>query len=354
MKIEELLKYTIQRSASDLHLVVDYPPLIRVDGILVQAANFTIEDEYMKQVVDEILSDPQKEFLDVNKEIDLSYEYVDTHDRFRINVFHQKGHLSIAFRLIPSKIRTIEELFIPDVIHSFTKIPQGLVLVTGPTGHGKSTTLAAMVQEINVRDPKHIITVEDPIEYVYPKGKSLIEQREVGEDTHSWDISLRSALREDPDVVLIGEMRDFETIASAITIAETGHLVFATLHTNSAAQTIDRIVDVFPDVQQAQIRIQLADILEGIVSQRLIPTIGGGRRVVTEILIATSAVRNMVREGKTYQLDSVIQTSGDVGMVSLDKSLVALVREGKITIDDAQAHSSHPDELLRLFRGRNV
>jgi twitching motility protein PilT len=354
MKIEELLKYTIQRDASDLHLAVGYPPLVRIDGNLVQAANFTIDDPYIKEVVETLLSDSQKEFLDVNKEIDLSYEYVDTHDRFRINIFNQMGHLSVALRLIPTRIRTIEELFLPDVVHSFTKIPQGLVLVTGPTGHGKSTTLAAMVQEINARDPKHIITIEDPIEYVYPKGKALIEQREIGEDTHSWDISLRSALREDPDVALIGEMRDFETIASAITIAETGHLVFATLHTNSAAQTIDRIVDVFPDVQQSQIRIQLADILEGVVSQRLIPTIGGGRRVVAEILVASGAVRNMIREGKTYQLDSVIQTSGDLGMVSLDKSLVSLVREGKITIDDAQAYSSHPDEVLRLFRGRSI
>ncbi len=352
MDIQELLKLTISRKASDLHLVFGYPPLIRVDGNLVNASNNILDENTLKGFVDTLLSPAQKEFLDVNKEIDFSYEYKESQDRFRINVFHQKGHLSFALRLIPSKIRSIEELMLPDIMHRFTKIPQGLVLVTGPTGHGKSTTLAALIQEINAIDSKHIITIEDPIEYVYPQGKSLIEQREVGEDTHSWDIALRSALREDPEVVLVGEMRDFETIASTITIAETGHLVFATLHTNSAAQTVDRNIDVLPDIQQAQIRMQLADILEGIVSQRLLPVIGGGRRLAYEVLLASGAVKNMIREGKTYQLDNVIQTSGDLGMISLEKSLVSLVREGKITIDDAQSYSSHPDEVLRLFRGR--
>lgn len=352
MNIEELLKYTIQHNASDLHLVVGYPPMVRIDGVLLNASNYIIDDTTIKTFIDPLLSASQKEFLDVNKEVDFSYEFKETHDRFRINVFHQLGHLSGALRLIPSKIRTLEELFLPETIHNFTNLPQGLILVTGPTGHGKTTTLAALLQEINMKYPKHIITIEDPIEYVFPKGKALIEQREVGEDTHSWDISLRSALREDPDVVLIGEMRDFETIAAAITIAETGHLVFATLHTNSAPQTIDRIIDVFPDVQQTQIRSQLADILEGIISQRLIPTIGGGRRVAVEILLANAAVRNMIREAKTYQLDSVIQTSSNIGMVSLEKSLVSLVREGKISIDDAKSMSAHPDEVLRLFRGR--
>ncbi len=352
MNIEELLKYTIQHNASDLHLVVGYPPMVRIDGILLNVANYVIDDTTIKTFVDPLLSSSQKEFLDVNKEVDFSYEFKETHDRFRINVFHQLGHLSAALRLIPSKIRTVEELFLPEIVHNFTTLPQGLILVTGPTGHGKTTTLAALLQEINSKYPKHIITIEDPIEYVFPKGKALIEQREVGEDTHSWDISLRSALREDPDVVLIGEMRDFETIAAAITIAETGHLVFATLHTNSAPQTIDRIIDVFPDVQQTQIRSQLADIIEGIISQRLIPTIGGGRRVAVEIMLANSAVRNMIRESKTYQLNSVIQTSSNIGMVSLEKSLVALVREGKISVDDAKSMSSSPDEVLRLFRGR--
>lgn len=352
MNIEDLLKYTIQHNASDLHLVVGYAPQVRIDGILVNVSNYIIDDTTIKTFMDPLLSSAQKEFLDVNKEVDFSYEFKETHDRFRINVFHQLGHLSAALRLIPSKIRTVEELFLPEVMHNFTNLPQGLILITGPTGHGKTTTLAALIQEINMKYPKHVLTIEDPIEYVFPTGKALIEQREIGEDTHSWDISLRSALREDPDVVLIGEMRDFETIAAAITIAETGHLVFATLHTNSAPQTVDRIIDVFPDVQQTQIRSQLADILEGIVSQRLIPTIGGGRRIAVEVLLANPAVRNMIRESKTYQLDSVIQTSSNVGMVSLEKSLVSLVREGKISIDDAKAISPHPDEVLRLFRGR--
>ncbi len=352
MNIEDLLKYTIQHNASDLHLSVGYPPIIRVDGLLQNVNNVVIEEDSIEILLNSILSDSQKEFLEVNKEIDFSYEYRETKDRFRINVFHEKSHLAAAFRLIPSAIRTFEELQLPDVMHKFTALPQGLVLVTGPTGHGKSTTLAAMIQEINLGYAKHIVTIEDPIEYVYPKGKSLVDQREIGEDTHSWDISLRSVLREDPDVVLIGEMRDFETISAAITIAETGHLVFATLHTNGAVQTVDRIIDVFPELQQSQIRSQLADILEGIIAQRLVPTIGGGRRAVLEVMLATSAVRNIVREGKTYQLDSVIQTSGDLGMISLERSLVSLVREGKITIDEAQNYSSKPDEVLRLFRGR--
>jgi twitching motility protein PilT len=353
MDIEDLLKYTIQKNASDLHLAVGYPPMVRVDGELEIVNNVAIDEDSMKILIDPVMSDSQKEFLEVNKETDFSYEYKPTQDRFRVNVFHEKSHLAGAFRLIPKDIRTFEELFLPDVMHKFTSLPQGLVLLTGPTGHGKSTTLAAMLQEVNITYPKHIITIEDPIEYVYPKAKSLVDQREIGEDTHSWDISLRSVLREDPDVVLIGEMRDFETISAAITIAETGHLVFATLHTNSAAQTIDRIVDVFPDLQQAQIRSQLADIIEGVIAQRLVPTIGGGRRAVLEVLLASSAVRNIVREGKTYQLDSIIQTSGDIGMISLERSLVSLVREGKITIDDAQKYSSKPDEVLRLFKGRS-
>jgi twitching motility protein PilT len=353
MNIGDLLKYTIQKNASDLHLSVGYPPIVRIDGLLEDVNKYVIDEQSMKTLIDPVMSDSQREFLEVNKEIDFSYEYPETKDRFRINVFHEKGKLAAAFRLIPQKIRTFEELYLPDVMHKFTSLPQGLVLITGPTGHGKSTTLAGMLEEINEKYPKHIITVEDPIEYVYPKGKCLIDQREIGLDTHSWDIALRSVLREDPDVVLIGEMRDYETISAAITIAETGHLVFATLHTNSAAQTIDRIIDVFPDSQQAQVRSQLADIIEGIIAQRLVPTIGGGRRAVLEVLMATPAVRNIVREGKTYQLDSIIQTSGDVGMISLERSLVSLVREGKITIDDAKNYSSKPDEVLRLFRGRS-
>ena len=352
MKIEDLLNTTINRKASDLHLSSGFPPIIRVDSDMIQISQENLTPEVIDDLIKQVCNETQLQIYHDDLEFDLSYEYKPTKDRFRINIFRQKGTPAAAFRLIPNNIRTIEELFLPNILHTFTRLPQGLVLVTGPTGHGKSTTLAAMIQEINISRAEHIITVEDPIEYVYPRAKSLVEQRELGEDTKSWDAALRSALREDPNVVLIGEMRDLETIQAAITIAETGHLVFATLHTNSASQTVDRIVDVFPDEQQPQIRIQLADIIEGVISQRLIPTIGGGRRVAAEVLLASSAVRNIIREGKTYQLENVIQTSGDLGMINLEKSLVNLVKEGKITLELAQAHSTKPDEILRLFRGR--
>lgn len=277
MDIAQLLKTTIDRNASDLHLSVGYAPIIRIDGMLQTIGTEMLTNDMVRALLGQVFNSYQAEMFEKNLEIDLSFEYKPTRDRFRINAYHSKGDLAAAFRLIPNKIRSIEELSLPPILHNFVRIPQGLILVTGPTGHGKSTTLAAMVQEINAAYSKHIITIEDPIEYVYPKGKSLVDQRELGEDTHSWEWALRSALREDPDVVLIGEMRDLDTIQAAITIAETGHLVFATLHTNSASQTVDRIIDVFPEEQQSQIRLQLADILEGIMAQRLLPIIGGGR-----------------------------------------------------------------------------
>lgn len=260
--------------------------------------------------------------------------------------------LSAALRLIPSKIRTVEELNLPKISHKFSGLQQGFVLVTGPTGHGKSTTIASLIAEINEARPVHVLTIEDPIEYIYSAGKGIISQRELHLDTHSWEISLRSALREDPDVVLIGEMRDYETIAAAITIAETGHLVFSTLHTNSASQTIDRIVDVFPEHQQGQIRTQLASTLAGVISQRLIPAIGGGRYPAVEILLATPAVKTVIREGKTHLIDNIIQTSADVGMIPLEVSLAALVRAGKISLDTAQGYALRPAELLRHVKGR--
>ncbi|MCA9382006.1 type IV pilus twitching motility protein PilT [Candidatus Dojkabacteria bacterium] len=348
-KIEDLLDVVVGKDASDLHLAFGYPPMIRIDGKLLKIGTEVLNEKHLQKLIYSVLPDSKKELYEVNKEVDLSYAYKDE-ARFRVNVYHERGNMAAAFRLIPSKIRSVEDLQLPVMLHEFTKLPQGLILVTGPTGHGKSTSLAAMLQEINSKYSKHIITIEDPIEYIYPKGLSLVDQREMHEDTHDWSIALRSALRQDPDVVLVGEMRDFETIAATITIAETGHLVFATLHTNSAAQSIDRIIDVFPEHQQAQIRAQLANIIEGIVSQRLVPIIGGGRRAVCELLVATSAVRNTIREGKTFQIDNIIQTSSDVGMIPFDKSLAALVQEGKISLEDAQEYTLRPEELIKYVK----
>ncbi|MDD3647994.1 MAG: type IV pilus twitching motility protein PilT [Candidatus Dojkabacteria bacterium] len=349
MNIENLLELTVQNDASDLHITVGYPIYIRVDGSLRKLGAEIITPDRAKELIYQVLDDQKREIYEVNKEVDLSYSYQDK-ARFRVNAYHERGNMAAAFRLIPTKIRSIEELFLPKILHEFTKIPQGLVIVVGPTGHGKSTTLAAMIQEINVRDARHILTIEDPVEYLYYPARSLVDQRELHQDTHSWEIALRNVLRQDPDVILVGEMRDFETIAAAITAAETGHLVFATLHTNSASQSIDRIIDVFPEHQQAQIRMQLSNVIEAVVSQRLVPIIGGGRRVVAEIMIGTAAVRNAIREDKTYQIDNIIQTSADVGMVTLERSLVELIREGKITVDDAQNYTTKPEEVLRLVR----
>jgi len=258
--------------------------------------------------------------------------------------------LSAAFRLIPDRVRTIEELKLPSLYHQFTGLKQGMVLITGPTGHGKSTTLAAMLEDINRTRFCRVITIEDPIEYVFQGKKSLFDQREMGQDTHSWQIALKSAMREDPDVILVGEMRDYETISSAITLAETGHLVFATLHTNNAAQSIDRMIDVFPDEQQSQVRAQLSNILEVVIAQRLIPLDRGGRRAVQEILIVNPAVKTMIRESKTHQIDNVIRTSSDVGMLSLERSLVDLVREGVINVSKAQEYALYPEEISRLLK----
>ncbi|MFS8159507.1 MAG: type IV pilus twitching motility protein PilT, partial [Candidatus Roizmanbacteria bacterium] len=278
MDIKELLEVTITRNASDLHIVPEYAPTIRVNGELIPLTSYTpVAGELADQLFLPILSQEQKENLHVNREIDFGFN-LGTH-RFRVNIYYSKGALGGSFRLIPEKIKTIEELGLPNILHDLILPKQGFILVTGPTGEGKSTTLASMINELNTRSSKHILTIEDPIEYIYPQGKSIISQREVGQDTHSWQIALRSALREDPDVVLIGEMRDYETIQAALTIAETGHLVLSTVHTNSAAQTIDRILDVFPPYQQPQIRVQLASMLKAVVSQRLLPNIANTGRI---------------------------------------------------------------------------
>lgn len=353
MDIKELLNLTIKNKASDLHLLVKIPPTIRIDGVLNPLSNYQpLTKEDIEAMVFSILTPHQKELLLANKELDFSFGYgVDqkgSEGRFRVNIYFQRGYLSGAFRYLEPRIRTIEELRLPKVCNQFAALKQGFILVTGPTGHGKSTTLAAMINEINQNKPVHILTIEDPIEYVYPIGKSIVSQREMGEDSHSWNFALRSALREDPDVVLIGEMRDPETISSAITIAETGHLVFSTLHTNSASQTIDRIIDSFPSSQQPQIRIQLAATLKGIISQRLLPQINGGRVPAVEVLIGNNAVSTNIRDGKTHLIDSIIETSQEIGMISLESSLSSLVMSGMISLEVAKSYATRPDDLLRM------
>jgi len=351
VKIEVLLDEVVKKKASDLHIQVGLPPMIRIDGSLasVQGADI-LNEESVENLIFSILDEDQKQILIKDKEFDFSFAYGDL-GRFRVNAFHERGNMAAALRLIPNEILTIEQLGLPPIVNKFADYPRGLVLVTGPTGSGKSTSLAALVHKINSEKATHIITIEDPIEFTHKSRKSVIVQREVHYDTYSFSAALRSALREDPDVVLIGEMRDLETIASAITIAETGHLVFATLHTNSAAQSVDRMIDVFPPHQQPQIRAQLSNILMAIVSQRLIPSIGGGRIAAAEILVATPAVRNIVREGKSHQLEAVIQTGSEFGMQSMDKTLVNLIHEGTITYDEAKNYAIDLDEIDRLMRG---
>ena len=350
-RIEVLLEEVVRRQASDLHLQVGLPPTLRVDGKLIPHENSApLTEETAEQLIFSILDEEQKQMLLKDKEFDFSFAFGEE-ARFRVNAFHERGNLAAALRLIPNQIRTVEDLKLPKAINVFTNYPRGLVLVTGPTGSGKSTTLAAMIDKINTEKALHIVTIEDPIEYTHKSKKAMVVQREVHYDTYSFASALRSSLRQDPDVVLIGEMRDLETIAAAITIAETGHLVLATLHTNSAAQSIDRMVDVFPPHQQQQIRVQLASILQGVCSQRLIPMIGGGRVPATEILVATSAVRNIIREGKTHQLDAVIQTGAEKGMQSMDRALVALIHGGTITYEEAKDYALDLEELERLMRG---
>ncbi len=350
-RIEILLEEVIKKKASDLHLQVGLPPILRIDGSLTPITGAEVlSDEAVETLVFAILDEDQKEILLKDKEFDFSFAFGDL-GRFRVNAFHERGNLAAALRLIPNEMLTIEQLGLPPIVSKFASYPRGLVLVTGPTGSGKSTTLASMIHRINQERAEHILTIEDPIEYTHKSKRSVIVQREVHYDTYSFSAALRSALREDPDVVLIGEMRDLETIASAITIAETGHLVFATLHTNSAAQSIDRMIDVFPPHQQAQIRSQLSNILMAIVSQRLIPAIGGGRIAAAEILVATPAVRNIIREGKTHQLEAVIQTGAEFGMQSMDKTLAALVHAGTVSYEEARNYAVDVDELDRLMRG---
>lgn len=351
LRIEILLEEVVKKRASDLHIQVGLPPMLRIDGALMPAAGTQPLDEpAVERLVFQILDEDQRQILLKDKEFDFSFAF-GALGRFRVNAFHERGNLAAALRLIPNEIKSASELGMPPVVNTFADFPRGLVLVTGPTGSGKSTTLAALVDKINSERSQHIITIEDPIEFTHKSKKSVVVQREVHYDTYSFSAALRSSLRQDPDVVLIGEMRDLETISAAITIAETGHLVFATLHTNSAAQSIDRMIDVFPPHQQPQIRAQLSNILMAICSQRLVPAIGGGRVVAAEVLIANPAVRNIIREGKSHQLDAVIQTGADQGMQTMDRTLVNLVQNGTITYDSAREFAVDLTEFERLMRG---
>lgn len=349
-KIEVLLDEVVKRKASDLHLQVGLSAMIRVDGNLIPSQNSTpLSEQLVETMVFSLLDEDQKQILLRDKEFDFSFAFGDL-GRFRVNAFHERGNLAAAMRLIPNEIRSIEQLGLPKVLNNFANYPRGLVLVTGPTGSGKSSTIAALIDKINNERPLHIITVEDPIEYTHQSKKSVVAQREVHYDTYSFGAALRSALREDPDVVLIGEMRDLETIAAAITIAETGHLVFATLHTNSASQSIDRMIDVFPPYQQPQVRSQLGNILMAVISQRLIPALGGGRVPASEVMIATPAVRNIIREGKNFQLEAVIQTGTEYGMQSMDRTLVGLIHAGTISYDEARNYAVDVEEIDRMMR----
>lgn len=350
MDLKIYLQNVIDSKASDLHLISGIPPTLRINGNLVPIPGSGVMlPEQINDLLKQVLTSDQIERLNKTKEIDFSLAFSEK-GRFRVNAYTQKNSISAAFRLIPLDIPSIDDLGLPKILHSFAALRQGFVLVTGPTGHGKSTTLASILNEVNKTRNVHILTIEDPIEFMFRAEKSIVSQREMLNDTTSWDVALRSALREDPDVVLVGEMRDYETIAAALTVAETGHLVFATLHTNSAAQAIDRIVDVFPDEQQRQVRLQLSNTLEAVFSQRLIPTVNNSRAVAYEIMLGTTAVKTAIRDGKTHQIESILETSQESGMCTIEKSLAQLVKKGAITLEMAQSWSPRPDELARLFR----
>ena len=348
----DILLETLDRRASDLHITAGAPPMLRIRGRLTPIEGApTLTPTDTREIVYSILSNDQRQKLETNLQIDLAYA-IPGRARFRVNAYFQRAALGAAFRLIPFEIAPLETLGLPPVVNDFATKPRGIVLVTGPTGSGKSTTLASIVDVINKTREEHIMTVEDPIEFLHHHQKCLVNQRELGADATTFAAALKAALRQDPDVILVGEMRDLETIHTAITAAETGHLVFATLHTQDTPQTIDRIIDVFPSAQQGQVRVQLAVALQGILTQQLLPTAdGSGRCCAAEVMIPTPAVRNLIREGKTHQLYSVLQTGGQVGMQTMDASLAQLVRQGKITRQLAEDRSNTPEELRRLLGG---
>src|SRR4051794_25950558 len=346
----DLLLEVLDRRASDLHLAAGAPPTVRIRGRLVPLDDFPLlTPTDTREVVYSILTNDQRQRLETDWQLDFAYG-VPGRARFRVNAYFQRGAVGAAFRLIPFEITPIDTLGLPPIVHDFTTKPRGFVLVTGPTGSGKSTSLAAMIDEINQTREEHVMTIEDPIEFLHSHKRCLVNQRELGTDASSFAAALKAALRQDPDVILVGEMRDLETIQTALTAAETGHLVFATLHTQDTPQTIDRIVDVFPSHQQGQVRMQLSVALQGIVTQQLLPTAdGAGRVVACEVLVPTAGVRNLIREGKTHQIYSLVQTGGAHGMQTMDAALASLVRAGKVTRDMAEARSSDPAELRRLL-----
>ncbi len=349
-KFEDLLNITVKENASDLHIAVGRHPTIRIDGVLIPLLKYeVITRDAAEAMIFSMLTPEQQKSLLETKELDLSYSYRDK-ARFRVNVYFQRGFMGAALRLIPAKIKSFRELNLPSILEDFAKRQQGFFLVVGPTGHGKSTTLAAMIDHINRTRAEHIVTIEDPIEYLFVSDQAVIDQREVGIDTQSFHQALRSMFREDVDVAMVGEMRDAETMAMAVTAAETGHFILSTLHTNNAAQTIDRIIDTFPAAQQSQIRAQLASTLIAIVSQRLAPRINGGLIPAVEVMIANTAVRTLIRENKIHELDLVIETSTDQGMLTLNRSLTDLVRRGEVSVENAMAYSMNPGELKNLLR----
>ena len=349
-KLKSFLLKAAQQNASDVHFAVGKHPTLRVDGELqALSGEDVLTEEDTKTISDMILNDERKRYLASEGHVGFSYNF-ENKARFRTNIFYQKGYISIVMRLIQSKIRTLEELSMPTTLYDLCNRSQGLVLITGPVGHGKSTTMAAMIDYINHNQDKHVLTIEDPIEYLYEQDRCIINQREVGEDSKSFSTALRASFREDANVILIGEMRDLDTISTTMTAAETGHLIFATLHTNNSAETIDRIIDVFPSHQQNQIRSQLSSVLVAVISQRLIPKIGGGRIPAVEVMIKNHAIENLIRENRAFQIDSVIETSLKDGMISLDKSLENLVRKGIITVDDAYTYATNKEYFNKIIK----
>jgi twitching motility protein PilT len=355
MMIEDLMEEVIERGGSDLHLSAGLPPYIRVSGTLTPTEHEPLSAEACQRLIFSMLNNTQRKHLEQNWELDCSYG-VKGLARFRVNVYKDRGTYAACLRALSSNIPRMDALGLPDIVRELSEKPRGLILVTGPTGSGKSTTLASMINEINQTRPEHILTVEDPIEFVYEPIKSLVHQRQIGEDTKSFANALRAALREDPDVILVGEMRDLETISLAISAAETGHLVFGTLHTSSAAQTVDRMVDVFPPEQQQQIRVQLSNSLVAVLSQTLVPRMNPkpgefGRVMAQEIMVVTPAIANLIREGKTAQIYGAIQTGGKLAMQTLERVLADLYNAKKISFESAMAKTSRPDELQRLIGG---
>jgi twitching motility protein PilT len=348
-KLKDLLVTTAKQGASDLHISVGRRPTIRVDGVLVPLQKEEmVTPEVAEGLIFALLTPEQKERFQKERQLDFAYALEDK-ARFRVNAYYQRGYVAAALRLVPARIRTLEELNLPPLLHDFTKLSQGFILMVGPAGHGKSTTLAAILDEINHTRTDHIITIEDPIEYLFSQDRCIISQREVGSDTTSFKEGLRTVLRQDPDVLMVGEMRDADSISTAMTSAETGHLVFSTLHTNSASQTVDRIIDSFPPEQQGQVISQLAATLVAIVSERLVPRLSGGRIPVLELMIVNPAIRNLIRERKVYEIDLVIETSVQEGMLSLNRSLANLVRNKEISLENAELYSLNPSELRILL-----